>query len=76
MRAPPEAAKRMKGVFFSTARSMPVMTPSPAAMPSEPAMKRKSCAAATMSWPSSLPSATSTASSSSVFALASLRRSE
>ena len=57
MRAPPEAANRMKGVRFSTARSMPVMTASPAAMPSEPAMKRKSCAAATTSWPSSLPSA-------------------
>ena len=53
MRAPPEAANRMNGVFFSTARSMPVITASPAAMPSEPAMKRKSCAAATTSWPSS-----------------------
>ena len=48
MRAPPEAANRMKGVFFSTARSMPAITASPAAMPSEPAMKRKSCAAATI----------------------------
>ena len=56
MRAPPEAANRMKGVRFSTARSMPAITASPAAMPSEPAMKRKSCAAATTSWPSSVPS--------------------
>ncbi len=65
----------MNGQRFSTAFSMPVMTASPAAMPSEPAMKRKSCAAATISWPSSQPSPTSTASSSSVPALAVLSRS-
>ena len=36
MRAPPEAANRMKGAFLSTARSIAVMTASPAAMPSGP----------------------------------------
>jgi hypothetical protein len=75
MRAPPEAANRMNGVRFSTARNMPATTDSPAAMPSDPAMKRKSCAAATTSWPSSLPSPTSTASSSSVSAFMAFRRS-
>jgi hypothetical protein len=75
IRAPPEAANRMNEQRFSTAFSIPVTTASPAAMPSDPAMKRKSCAAATISWPSSQPSPTRTASSSSVPALAVLSRS-
>ena len=55
MRAPPEAANMMKGVPFSTAVSSPLMTASPAAMPSEPPMKSKSCTAITTGSPSSLP---------------------
>ena len=47
MRAPPEAANRMNGAFFSTAVCKPLMTASPAAMPSEPPMKSKSCTAMT-----------------------------
>src|ERR1700722_1195589 len=47
MRAPPEAAKRIKGQPFSTAVSSPLITASPAAMPSEPPMKSQSCTAIT-----------------------------
>ena len=43
MRAPPDAANMMNGVPRSTAVSSPVITASPAAMPSEPPMKSKSC---------------------------------
>jgi hypothetical protein len=43
MRAPPEAANSTKGVRLSTAVSSPLITASPAAMPSEPPMKSKSC---------------------------------
>ena len=73
--SPPDAANITKGDFFSIARNMPVTTASPAAMPSEPPMKRKSCTAATTGRPSSVPSPTSTASLSSVSERASLRRS-
>ena len=55
MRAPPEAANTMKGDFFSTAGSSPRTIASPAAMPSEPPMKSKSCTAMTTPAPSSLP---------------------
>ena len=47
IRAPPEAANRMNGDFRSTARNIPAITASPAAIPKEPAMKRKSWTAAT-----------------------------
>ena len=43
MRAPPEAANSTSGRFFSSAVSKPRMIASPAAMPSEPPMKAKSC---------------------------------
>ena len=45
MRAPPEAVKMMNGVRFSTAALMPDMIASPAAMPSVPPWKAKSCTA-------------------------------
>ncbi len=45
MRAPPEAANSTSGQAFSTAVSRPLMMASPAAMPSEPPMKSKSCTA-------------------------------
>ena len=43
MRAPPEAANMMKGVPLPIAVSRPLTSASPAAMPSEPPMKSKSC---------------------------------
>ena len=55
MRAPPEAANMMNGVPLSTAVSRPLITASPAAMPSEPPMKSKSCTPITTGRPSSLP---------------------
>ena len=55
MRAPPEAANKMHGQPFSTAVSNPLITASPAAMPSEPPMKSKSCTPMTAARPSSLP---------------------
>ena len=45
MRAPPEAMKRTKGVLRCTAARIAAMIASPAAMPSEPPMKAKSCTA-------------------------------
>ena len=53
MRAPPDAANMMNGVCRRTAVSRPVITASPAAMPSEPPMKSKSCTAIVTIWPSS-----------------------
>ena len=75
MRAPPEAANRMKGVPRSTAVSKPLMTASPAAMPSEPPMKSKSCTPIVTGRPSSLPKPSLTASFMPVLVRASFRRS-
>ena len=55
MRAPPEAANKTNGQPFSTAVSRPLIIASPAAMPSEPPMKSKSCTPMTVASPSSLP---------------------
>lgn len=55
MRIPPPHAKMMKGVPREAAVSSPVTTASPAAMPSEPPMKPKSCTATVTARPSSLP---------------------
>ena len=52
----------MNGARFSTAAVMPATIASPAAMPSVPPWNAKSCTAVTTSWPSSLPTAASTAS--------------
>ena len=62
MRAPPDAANMMNGVCRRTAVSSPVITASPAAMPSEPPMKSKSWTAIVTIWPSSRPMPTFTAS--------------
>jgi hypothetical protein len=75
MRAPPEAANSTHGVPRATAVSMPVMIASPAAMPSEPPMKPKSCTTTVVSSPSTGPTPTRTASCMPVLARASLRRS-
>ena len=75
MRAPPDAANMMKGVLREAAVSSPQITASPAAIPSEPPMKSKSCTAAVTGRPSSLPNPTFTASARPVLFLASLRRS-
>src|SRR4029453_3777612 len=74
MRAPPEAAKMMNGVPLSTAVSSPLITASPAAMPSEPPMKSKSCTPITTGKPSSLPKPSLMASLVPVLARASLWR--
>ncbi len=73
--APPEAANRMKRRLPSTAGSRPVMIASPAAMPSEPPMKSKSCTPMTTVRPSRLPMPSFTASCKPVLVRASLRRS-
>ncbi len=75
MRAPPEETKSTKGDFRCTAVRMAVMIASPAAMPSEPPMKAKSCTAITMGRPSSVPVPARMASSAPVFCRASLSRS-
>ena len=71
MRAPPEAANRMKGVRCSAAWVRPVITASPAAMPSEPPMKSKSCTATVAAMPPIEPAPTITASFSPVLRRAS-----
>ena len=75
MRAPPEAAKRTKGVFLSSAVSAPFRNASPACMPSEPPMNSKSWTAITVGEPSTRPNPTLKASRIPVFARASLMRS-
>ena len=75
MRAPPDEMKKMKGVFFSTALRMAVMMASPAAMPSEPPMKAKSCTAIVTGKPSSSPTPAWMESSTPVLVRASLMRS-
>ena len=75
MRAPPAAENRISGRFSFTARSAAAMTALPTYMPMEPAMKPKSCAAATMGVRPISPSATSIASFSPVAFWAALRRS-
>ena len=75
MRAPPEAANRMNGARFVDRAQHAGDDGLAGGHAERAAMKRKSCAAATTSWPSSGPSPTSTASSSSVSALAVFRRS-
>ena len=65
----------MNGVPFSTAVSRPLITASPAAMPSEPPMKSKSCTPITTGRPSSLPKPSLIASLVPVLVRASLRRS-
>ncbi len=72
MRAPPEAANSTKGVRLRTAWSMPVTTASPAAKPSVPPMKSKSCTATVTGSPRIAPDATFTASTRPVLARASL----
>ena len=65
----------MNGVCRRTAVSSPVITASPAAMPSEPPMKSKSWTAITTGKPSSLPSPSFTASLRPVLVFASFSRS-
>ena len=66
---------RLDGVPRSTAVSRPLIPASPAAMPSEPPMKSKSCTATTTGSPSSLPRPSLIASLRPVLVRASLRRS-
>jgi len=57
----------MKGVWALDRRRQAVMMASPAAMPSEPPRKSKSCTAATISMLCNLPKASFTASEAPVF---------
>ena len=75
MRAPPDEMKKMKGVLFSAAFLMAVTMASPAAMPSEPPMKAKSCTATVTGKPSSSPVPAWMQSSTPFLVRASLMRS-
>ena len=68
MRAPPEADTIIAGQFFSSPRSIARVIFSPAAEPSEAAMKRKSMTARLTSMPSIFPVPLITESVSFVFA--------
>ena len=74
MRAPPDAANRMNGRALVESRPRAAVTiASPAAMPSEPPMKSKSCTATVTGMPSSVPSPTLIASCMPVLACALLQ---
>ena len=76
MRAPPVAVKQTNGTFCSSAACTPRTKRSPTTEPIEPPMKSNSNAATTTGTLITAPCITTSASVSSVFFLASFRRSE